>query len=690
MAQELLLEIGTEEIPAGYIGPALDGLGRHAHERLRALRLGHGPLHTWGTPRRLAVVVEGVADIQHEVEQHVMGPPERVGFDPQGNATAAARGFAQNQGVAVDALEIVETPKGRYLSARKRLMGRPAGDVLREELPQWITALSFPKSMRWGESSLRFARPIHWIVALLGGEVVPFRIEGMEAGRTTRGHRFMSPGQRSIQHPSEYREICRSAHVIVDPLERVEIIRKESEAAAARLGGRLVGDPELLNTVAQLVEYPVVVTGRFDEAFLQLPREVLITAMREHQKFFSVEDAAGGLLSFFVNIANLRNDSMDLIRRGNERVLRARLADARFFFMEDRKRTLADRVQDLGGVIFHAKLGSLLEKVRRVQDLARVLAQELAPDEVERVVEAAHICKADLTTDMVGEFPTLQGIMGREYALLEGKDVELAEAIREHYRPAFSGDSMPRGTLGMLLALADKADTIAGCFAVGDVPTGAGDPLGLRRAALGILNILLERDCEFPLSRLVEESLRSMHARLHQPPDRVQADILDFFRVRLENLWTGQGHGTAAVDAVLAAGMDNIPDAHRRLDALEAFMGDADFDALAVSFKRVLNIAGREPGGPVDPALFEQGEEAELMARTQGAENAVGRFLLERAPLSALQALAGLKGPIDAFFDAVLVNAENEALRRNRLNLLCRLGQIFLKLADFSRIGARA
>lgn len=687
---DLLLEVGTEEIPASYIDPALKSLSQSAQTSLKNLRLSYRAVHTWGTPRRLVLMVEGLSESQPDLDQEIMGPPERVAFDPHGHPTKAALGFARSQGVAPEDLQVVETPRGRYVAARKRHAGRPTKDLLAEELPLWITRIPFPKSMRWGESPLRFARPIHWILALLDREVVPFGLESLQSGRTTRGHRFMNPGEAVVNHPREYLDLCRSLHVIADPQERCAMIEREAIRAARALGGRLREDPELLKTVVNLVEYPVVVAGSFQREFLELPREVLITAMREHQKFFSVQEDDGNLLPYFLNIANLLPPSLDTIRRGNERVLRARLSDARFFFQEDTKHPLQERIEKLSGIIFHAKLGTMMEKVERIRTLASGLALELEPGWVAQVQRAALLCKADLTTEMVGEFPTLQGTMGMYYALLQGEAKEVAEAIKEHYLPAFAGDRIPSGPVGAMVALADKLDTVVGCFAAGEPPSGAGDPLGVRRAALGVLRILLERGYRVDLGLAVERALELVRPQVGNIPEGALQEILDFFKVRLENLWVSEGHNAAAVQAVLGSGLQDLPQSLARLEALERFMQDEDFSDLALSFKRVLNIVGEHLPGEVDPSLFCQPQEAELLELVMWAEAQIPERMGRSQHLEALHDLATQRKKLDGFFDAVLVNDPDPRLRANRLKMLARLARVFLKLADFSKLSGRA
>lgn len=687
---DLLLEVGTEEIPASYIDPALEALAQFAETSLKNLRLSHKTLHTWGTPRRLALMVEELPASQPDLDQEVLGPPEKVAFDPHGQPTKAALGFARTQGVAVEELRVIETPRGRYVAARKRQTGALTRDLLAQELPRWIIQIPFPKSMRWGESSLRFARPIHWILALLDRDVIPFSLESLQSGGTTRGHRFMSPGEATVDHPREYLEVCRTLYVIADPKERSEVIQQEAAGRARSLGGRLLEDPELLKTVTNLVEYPVVVAGSFQKEFLELPREVLITAMREHQKFFSIQAENGSLLPYFLNIANLRPSSLETIQKGNQRVLRARLSDARFFFQEDAKHSLQERLEKLSGIIFHAKLGTMMEKVERVRSLALALARKLEPSWASQVDRAALLCKSDLTTEMVKEFPSLQGIMGMHYALLQGETKEVAEAIREHYLPAFAGDRIPSGPVGAMVALADKLDTVAGCFAAGDPPSGAGDPLGVRRAALGILRILLERGYRLDLAPVLRQALELVARKVGEVSNETLEEILAFFKVRLENLWISQGHDGAAVQAILGSALEDLPQGLAKLEAMEKFMQEENFTDLALSFKRVLNIVGEHLPGEVDPSLFSEPEERELLELVCWAESKLPERMEKSQHLEALQDLAAQRKKLDGFFDAVLVNDPDPRLKLNRLNMLARLAKVFLRLADFSKLSGRA
>jgi glycyl-tRNA synthetase beta chain len=691
---DLLIEIGTEEIPSRFFPGALKEFEDIVREGLERLRLSHGESRYWGTPRRLTVMVEGVSLLQRDVEEEVLGPPKSVAYDKDGNPTEAALGFARKQGLDVSKLRIAATPKGEYVAAVRKIKGRDAMEVLKEEIPRWILSIPFPKSMRWADSEIRFVRPIHWIVAILGEEVIRFSVDSIVSGRKTRGHRFLHPQELEIPLPRDYIEVCRRGCVIADPDERRRVIQQEAKKAAAELSGRLVEDEALLNELVYLTEYPVIIYGSFDPGFLDLPREVLVTAMKEQQKFFCVEDQDGRLLHSFIGVANLNTDNMDLIRKGNERVLHARLSDARFFFNEDLKRTLQERVEDLKGVIFHSKLGTLFEKTLRIREIATRLARRLNGECVELVERAAWLCKADLTTEMVGEFPSLQGVMGKHYALIQGEDPRVATAIEEHYLPAYSGDRLPSSDVGALVSVSDKLDTIVGCFAVGEVPTGAGDPYGLRRAALGIIHILLERGYPFSLDFLIELAIETLgeqdNLKTDSPLENLKGDIGEFFRVRLANLWQAQGHEQDVVEAVLAVGFQELPETLRKVQALEEFRKEEGFEDLALAYKRVANIVRDAPEGEVDRELFEHPQEDALFKGILRLRDKMDGPEARQNPILGLRALAEVRPLVDEFFDAVLVNTEDHRLRENRLHLLATLRGLFLRIADLSKIQTRA
>ncbi len=686
MASEFLLEIGTEEIPARFIPPVLEEMAATFKRLLEQERLVVGEVLTWGTPRRLALLARQVAEAQAEVTEEVIGPPKAVAFDAAGKPTPAALGFAKKQGVAVSDLIEVDTPRGVYLAVSKRTAGRPAAERLKEVLPGFILGLSFPKSMRWGSLTTTFARPIHWVLARLGGEVLPFPVVDVESGGVTYGHRFLAPQALAVKDAAEYVAALRQAQVIVDPAERRAYLEAELAKAAAQVGGEVVPNPGLLEENTFLVEYPSVVCGNFEDKFLALPDEVLITSMREHQRYFSLRGKDGRLLPHFLAVNNTLARDPDLVRQGHERVLRARLSDAMFFYHEDAKVPLENRVAALKGVVFHSLLGTSHEKMERFRNLAAFLAGRLAPDLAELVRRAATLCKADIVTEMVGEFPSLQGVMGAKYALLSGEPPAVATAIFTHYLPRHADDQLPEDLIGALVGLADRLDTICGCFGVGLSPTGTADPYGLRRHALAVIRILRKEELHLDLPEVVMTSLELLKDKISHTPEETALEVLDFFQTRLQHLLLGEGFDHETVAAVLTAGGGDLVEAADKVRALEEVRRSPDFPALAVAFKRVINISrGAEPG-EVNPLLFEYPEENLLYEATGLMEVDVDAALAQRDYPAVCRALAKLRGPVDAFFDRVMVMAEDERLRRNRLALLERISRTFLTMADFSRI----
>ena len=688
MAQELLLEIGTEEIPAGFLPKAMADMAGLIRAELENAQLPFGAIRTQATPRRLLLVVEGIEEHQPTLRSEVMGPAKSVAFAADGKPTKAGEGFARGQGIAVDQLVIVETEKGPYVCAKKEQAGRPTAELLTEILPRLIQSIPFKKSMRWKDLDVRFARPVHWIVALYGGAVVPFAFGNIDSGNESRGHRFMAPGVFAVKDFSQYLRECERHFVIVDPEKRKAIIRAEVARLAKEAGGEVLADEELLEQVSFLVEYPSAVLGTFNPDFLQVPKEVLITSMRSHQRYFSLVDASGKLMPAFITINNTLAPDPSVVVRGNERVLRARLSDARFFFEEDKKVPLAERVEALKSVVYQAKLGTSYEKMERFRALAVGLAEQLAPALKEQAARAATLCKADLVSGMVGEFPEVQGVMGREYALLEGESAEVAQAIYEHYLPIQAGGAIPSTDLGAFVSIADKLDTLCGCFGVGLIPTGTADPYALRRSAIGILNIILGRGFRLSLPGLVDRSLDLLTAKLTRPRPEVRADVLEFLRLRLVNLLTGQGYPQDVVDAVLSASCENVTDALSRVKALAELKGREDFEPLAVAFKRVVNIIKGGVETPVAPVLFAETCEAALHEATGQAAGQVAQAVAAGDYAAALRAIAGLRGAVDGFFEGVMVMADEEAVRVNRLALLTGVARLFEGIADFSRIAA--
>jgi len=693
MGSEFLLEIGTEEIPARFIPPVLEEMAAAFRKKLAQERLEAGEIVTWGTPRRLTLVVRDMAAVQAEVAQEIVGPPKAVAFDAGGKPTQALLGFAKAQGVAVEELTEVETPRGVYLAVKRRTAGQPAAERLKDFLPEFILGLSFPKSMRWGSIKITFARPIHWILARFAGQVVPFSLGDVVSGGVTYGHRFLGPEPLEVADAASYVTALRAAHVIVDPAERRAKLEADLNQAAAQVGGQVVPNPGLLEENTFLVEFPSVVCGHFDDKFLALPDEVLITSMREHQRYFSLRGPDGRLLPHFLAVNNTLARNPELVRQGHERVLRARLSDAMYFYQVDTKVPLKDRVEELKGVVFHSALGTSYAKMERFRALAEdlcalITTADRAPLKVnpEIVRRAATLCKADIVTEMVGEFPSLQGAMGRQYAKISGEDPQVAEAIFSHYLPRHADDILPEDLVGALVGIADRLDTICGIFGVGLSPTGAADPYGLRRHALAVIRILRQHRLHLDLPAAVANCLGRLKGIISRNLEETAADVLDFFQTRLQHLLMGEGYDPETVAAVLASGCRDVVEAADKVQALADIRQSPDFPALAVAFKRVINISlGTEPG-EVSEALFEHPEEKALFEAAVVMEREVEEALAHRDYPGACRALAKLKGPVDAFFDKVLVMAEDPKLKMNRLSLLARISRTFLKMADFSRI----
>ncbi len=685
--KELLLEIGTEEIPAGFIPQALMDLESLAKKELEASRIDFNGMKTLGTPRRLVLMLESVSEKQRDEETKKIGPSKQAAFDEKGNPTKAAIGFAKSQSVPVQSLTLVHTDKGEYVSAVKKETGRPAFEVLSFLLPKWVLSVPFQKSMRWADVSIRFARPIHWILALFGGEVVPFEVGNIQSGNRTYGHRFMHAGPISVNDVQSYLQKTREAFVIVDPAERKKRIEEGMIREGARVSGKILKDEELLDEVNFLVEYPVALCGTFDNKFLSLPREILVHSMKEHQRYFPLVDDHGVLLPHFVCISNIHPKNQEVVVKGNEKVLRARLSDAAFFFEDDLKISLDQRVEQLKKVVFQAKLGTSYEKVMRFKGLALWMTERIDPELRELVERTSLICKADLVTGMVGEFPKLQGIVGREYARLSGEKPEVAEAIYEHYLPGFAGDRLPSGPIGDIVSIADKMDTVVGCFGVGLVPTGTADPFGLRRQAMGIIRIVIEKKHPISLKGLIEESQRQLEEKMERPVEQVKEEVLDFFRVRYQNFLLDKGYPFDVTEAVLSISFDELLDVQGRLDALRKAREWEDFESIVVAFKRAINILkGSPPKKELNPSFFAETAERNLYQSFLKAREKIGLHLNQRDYPSALLEMTRMKKPIDDFFEGVMVMVEDEGMRNNRLALLDEIGKLFLRIADFSKL----
>ncbi|PYV18539.1 MAG: glycine--tRNA ligase subunit beta [Acidobacteria bacterium] len=685
---ELLVELGTEEIPAPVLEPAARQFADLLAAALRAERLDPGERTVWYTSRRIVVGIRGIPLRQEDRTETVIGPPRGVALDASGAPTRAAQAFAEKNKVPFARTTLVQTPKGVYLALERTVKGLPAARILPELIRGSITKIHFPRTMIWGPDKFRFSRPLRWVVALFRGRLVRFRIAGITSSRITRGHRFLGSSRLVATTLDGLRDVLLRNGVVVDPAERRDRIRqglaREAEAAA----GRLVEDAGLLEVVVNLNEYPTVVLGSFDAGYLALPGEILVTVMREHQKYFSLAGADGALLPHFLAVINSDSDREGLIREGHERVLRARLADAAFFWETDRKKTLLEREPMLDHVLFQEKLGSYRDKTRRIVALARALTELVGEPELRRDLEtAAQLAKCDLTTEMVKEFTDLQGIVGGLYARSEGQPESVWRAIYEQYLPKSTVTPSPATRTGALLGLADRLDTVCGCFLAGLVPTGSRDPFAVRRQGNGICKIILDHGLRLSLASLIERGLE-VHGVAAAEARKTGAALGEFFEGRLRFLFEERGFSYDSVNAALAVGFDDPVDAAERVAALEEMRREADFLAVASNFKRVKNILAQagEVSGEPDPAWLSEEAERALWRRYLETRPEVEDARRNHDYRRALRALAALRQRVDGFFDSVLVMAEDAVLRQNRLRLLAELGRLLSSVADISEI----
>ena len=685
MAKEFLLEIGTEEIPSRFIEPALEKMKELFSALLASGRVAStGEIKAFGTPRRLVLFATELSEQQQDVSKEVLGPPKKVAFDAEGKPTKAALVFAGKNGIPVDSLSIKTTDKGEYLAASIHEKGGDTADWLRQAVPGFILSIPFPKSMRWMDKDIRFARPIHWILALWGGSVIDFKLGGIKTGNLSRGHRFMSPGAFLVKDIKSYQLQTEPNYVVIDPEVRKQRILKQVRELAQSRGGAVLDDPGLVDETASLVEYPVAVLGSFAKEYLRVPKEVLITAMREHQRYFSVVDGRGELLPCFITISNTRAEDMDVVRAGNERVLTARLSDAAYFFDHDVKTPLGDRVEGLKKVTYQEKLGSVHDKTERVRKVAFSLAALFKADA--KVVErAAHLCKADLLTGVVGEFPKLQGVMGRYYALSSGEDPRTAEAVLEHYLPRFAGDKLPASLEGACVGIADRIDTITGCFSVGLIPSGSEDPYGLRRQSVAILNMLFERGLRLSLKDLIKEAISASGTK-KQDAAKVAADTLDFLRQRLAGILGSEGFRSDVVDAALSVDFDDPLIARGKVRALDGLRTSEDYQPLVTALKRAGNILPAQFEGSVKKGLLKLDAEKALYDAFTRIKDQVKEKTAKLDFRGALADIASLRKPVDAFFETVMVMDKDADVKANRLALLAGITGLFSGIADFSRL----
>ncbi|MGA1847415.1 glycine--tRNA ligase subunit beta [Deferribacter abyssi] len=678
-----ILEIGTEEIPASFINPAADYLKNKTAEELGKNRIKFDSIISGGTPRRLYLFINGIEDKQMDLQEQIVGPPANIAYDENGNLTKAGLGFAKSKGLDINSLKKISTEKGEYLAGIKHVEGKETTKILPDLIVKIIKTIPFPKSMKWGTKRFRFARPVHWFLSVFNGKVLPFEIDGIKASNHTYGHRFMGNEKIAISSFNDYKTKLLNAFVIIDFEDRKKIINNTLKTL-----GNVIVDVELLNTVTNLVEYPYPVMGHFPENFLQLPKEVLITSMKNHQKYFYVVDENGKITNKFVGISNTKPKDDSLIRTGYERVLKARLNDAMFFFENDKKIPLTERVEQLKSVIYQEKLGTSYEKMQRFRKIANYLAKKLNPSVIDTTDRTAYLCKGDLMTEMVYEFPELQGIMGREYALIQGENEIVAKAIFEHYLPRFAGDDLPKTDEGSFVSIADKIDTIVGCFIIGLTPSGNNDPYALRRSAIGIINIILNKNYKLDINELITVTMENYVGKLNFNQSDILNLVKEFIFTRSKQIAHSQYGIRSDIFDAAANNFSDIVVMFKAAKALNEVREKDDFIILSTSFKRISNILKKNnwKSKNYNPNLFKEEAEKQLHSLMIQKEKEIDDCISSENFSKAINALLEFREPVNNFFDNVLVIAKDENIRNNRLALLASLKHIFNKVGDLSYI----
>lgn len=685
--EDFLVEIGTEELPPKALKKLSEAFAQGLTDGLTQADLKFEKVKVYAAPRRLAVWIQALDLAQADKVVERKGPAKKAAFDADGNPTKALQGFARSCDVDVADLMEIETDKGTWMVYEQAVKGQATRDLLPGLVEASLAKLPIPKRMRWGSSDVEFVRPVHWVLMLLGDQVVPANILGKAASNVTRGHRFHAPQEIVIDTPADYALVLKKqGYVLADFAERQAVIRQQVLNIANQVGGEAVIDEDLLEEVTALNEWPTAVVGSFDEDFLSVPPECLVSAMKGHQKFFHLLDKQGKLQAKFITVCNIESSNPQSVISGNERVIRPRLSDAKFFWNQDRKQPLDDLLPSLKTVVFQQKLGTLYDKIERLESLAVKIARPLgvASELAER---AARLSKCDLMTLMVGEFPELQGVMGRYYALAQNENADVADSLDQQYKPRFGGDDLPESALAQTLAIADKLDTITGIYGIGELPTGDKDPFALRRAALGLIRIMIEKELDLDLQYLIEASLK-LHPKVESSPELVNA-IYDFIISRLKAYYADQGISAEAFEAVRVCRPAHPIDFSKRIEAVRAFAALPAAESLSAANKRIQNILRKMEGEwplEVDPKLFEQSAETQLWQAIEALREQVSSQIAERDYTQALTTLAQIREPVDQFFDQVMVMAEDEALKRNRLAMLNQIHQLFLAVADISRL----
>ncbi|MEO2068851.1 MAG: glycine--tRNA ligase subunit beta [Desulfurobacteriaceae bacterium] len=686
--KNLLIEIGCEELPASFIRPALEFFKNELSKELKNNELVPSGIETFGTPRRLIWIVYDIPTTQNDKEVLIVGPSVKAAFDEDGNPTKAAIGFAKSKGVSVEDLIKVENPQGRkgiYVAVKKLIKGRNTVEILSEIVPKLITSIPFKKSMRWGTKKVRFGRPIRWITCVYGEDVVPFEVDGIKSGNVSYGHRFLSPEAFKVKSVNEFITQLEEHFVIADIEKRKSIILDVSETLAKSVDGELLRDDDLLEEVVNLVEYPHPILGSFDKEFLDLPKEVPIVVMKDHQKYFSVVEKDGKLKNHFIGVSNIKPVDENVVRQGYEKVLRARLKDALFFFNEDRKVRLEDRVPSLSGVVFHEKLGTMLDKTKRLEKLTPFISETLGFDCQDKSRRSSFLSKADLLTEMVNEFPELQGTMGKYYALLEGEEEEVAIALEEQYFPRFSKDKLPETKVGISLSLAEKIDNLIGFFGVGLKPTGSQDPFALRRNAIGLIQIILERKLHLNLKPILEKAKETYENQGVTLEEDVVLDVLSFIKERFRVILREKGYKVDTIDAVIDTS-DDLLDVLNRARAVDNLREKEEFEEVLITMRRVVNIIPK--GFEAKPFSPSGKYEVELFEKFISIKERLKSFVSSGSYKEALLLVKELKPYVDAFFDNVMVMDKDEEVRNRRLSLLKAIGDELKKLLDFSKIAS--
>ena len=685
MNNYLLLEIGVEELPSRFGQTTLDQIENNLSKLLKEERINFDNIEKYATPRRLTFVIKNLADKATDLEEEVKGPAKKIAVDADGNFTKPALGFMKSKGLDPENVYFKQLGNAEYLFGTIKQEGKHTSEVLKTIVPEAIKNVTFPKAMRWGGKNMRFARPIRWMVALLNNEVLDIDLEGIKSSNITRGHRFLGEKEFEVNSVEEYFEKLDKNFVVLDQHKRKEMIREQAIEVAKSLGGEVELDEDLLEEITFLVEYPTAFYGEFDEEYVKLPKEVVTTPMKEHQRYFPVLKD-GKLLPNFIAVRNGDSNRIDLVKAGNEKVLRARLADALFFYHEDTKKPLESFVDKLQTVVFQAKLGTVYDKTLRIEKLSQVILNELNMTESkENTLRAAKLCKADLVTNMVFEFTELQGIMGRDYAQVSGENEEVCQGIFEHYLPRFAGDILPETNTGIALSIADKLDSIAGFFAIGIKPSGSQDPYALRRQALGILSILLDRKLSVNLNNLINAALDN-YSNLEFNKEEVASQIVEFFVERVKNLFKDLGIRYDVIDAVLNNNLNDISDIHTRALELNRWLQKDELVEMLTAFNRVSTLAEKATTDIVKEELLKEDAEIKLYNGFKEIKSNVESLLLDKKYNEALDAFATLRPLVDNLFDNVMVMDKDEAIKENRLGLLKQIYSTMLTICDLSKI----